>query len=66
VTRLPAYIRQALRAAPRARACFEALAPSHKRSYIAWIDSAKRRETKQRRLSRAVRMLAAGKALGLK
>jgi len=31
-----------------------------------WIDSAKRVETKTRRLAEAIRLLAAGKKLGLK
>ena len=31
-----------------------------------WIDSAKREETKAKRLEEAIRLLAAGKKLGLK
>jgi uncharacterized protein YdeI (YjbR/CyaY-like superfamily) len=34
--------------------------------YIMWVDSAKRPETKARRLDEAIRALAAGKKLGLK
>jgi uncharacterized protein YdeI (YjbR/CyaY-like superfamily) len=34
--------------------------------YIAWIDSAKRQETKMRRLQEAIHLLMAGKKLGLK
>jgi uncharacterized protein YdeI (YjbR/CyaY-like superfamily) len=34
--------------------------------YIGWIDSAKRDETKQKRLCEALSLLAAGKKLGLK
>ncbi|MGH9255803.1 MAG: YdeI/OmpD-associated family protein [Vicinamibacterales bacterium] len=45
---------------------FERLAPSHRRQYIGWIDSAKRAETRARRLKEAIRLLAAGKPLGLK
>jgi uncharacterized protein YdeI (YjbR/CyaY-like superfamily) len=45
---------------------FEALAPSHRRRYVAWIESAKRDETKARRLKEAIRLLTAGKELGLK
>ena len=63
---LPRYIQTALRKKPAARRCFEALAPSHRRRYIGWIESAKREETKVRRLEEAVRLLAAGKPLGLK
>jgi uncharacterized protein YdeI (YjbR/CyaY-like superfamily) len=64
--RLPRYIRTALGKQPAALRCFEALAPSHRRQYLAWIESAKREETKQRRLAEAIRLLAAGKPLGLK
>jgi uncharacterized protein YdeI (YjbR/CyaY-like superfamily) len=42
------------------------MAPSYQRAYIGWIDSAKRDETKKRRLREALRLLAAGKKLGLK
>lgn len=45
---------------------FESLAPSYRRVYIAWIDSAKQQETKTRRLREAIGLLAAGKTLGLK
>jgi uncharacterized protein YdeI (YjbR/CyaY-like superfamily) len=63
---LPEYIEQAFKAAPRAWATFEQLAPSYRRSYIGWIDSAKRPETKERRLSEAIRLLERGEKLGLK
>jgi len=36
------------------------------RRYFAWIESAKREETKLRRLKEAIRLLASGKVLGLK
>jgi uncharacterized protein YdeI (YjbR/CyaY-like superfamily) len=62
----PAYIRKALRANREAATHFENLAPSHRRMYIGWIDSAKRQETKLRRLQQAIGLLAAGKKLGLK
>ena len=64
--KLPAYIQAALRRHPAARRHYEALAPSHRRRYYAWIESAKREETKLRRLEEAIRLLAAGKDLGLK
>jgi uncharacterized protein YdeI (YjbR/CyaY-like superfamily) len=64
--KLPAYIQAALRNHPAALRHFEALAPSQRRLYFAWIDSAKREETKLRRLEEAIRLLARGKELGLK
>jgi uncharacterized protein YdeI (YjbR/CyaY-like superfamily) len=63
---IPAYIEEALRANSRAWQIFEQLAPSHQRAYLGWIDSAKRDETKERRLREAIRLLEAGKKLGLK
>jgi uncharacterized protein YdeI (YjbR/CyaY-like superfamily) len=64
--RLPPYIEAGLRKNPVARRTYEALSPSHQRRYIAWIDSAKREETRERRLEEAIRMLAGGEKLGLK
>ena len=64
--KLPAYIQAALRRHPKALRHFEALAPSQRRRYVAWIESAKREETKLRRLQEALRLLARGKVLGLK
>lgn len=63
---LPPYIQAALRKHPRARRHFEALTPSQRRRYFAWIESAQREETKARRLKEAIRLLTAGKVLGLK
>ena len=51
---------------PRAWQYFVQLAPSYRRAYIGWIDSAKRDETKDKRLREALNLLAAGKKLGLK
>jgi uncharacterized protein YdeI (YjbR/CyaY-like superfamily) len=65
-SKLPKYIRTALRNDPAALRHFEALAPSQRRRYVAWIESAKRDETKLRRLEEALRLLASGKVLGLK
>jgi uncharacterized protein YdeI (YjbR/CyaY-like superfamily) len=65
-SKLPAYIQAALRKNPQALRHFEALPPSQRRRYFAWIDSAKREETKLRRLEEAIRLLASGKPLGLK
>lgn len=62
----PEYIQQALRSRPAAWNYFGSLAPSYRRVYIGWIDSAKRQETKTRRLQEAIALLAAGKKLGLK
>jgi len=63
---LPRYIRAELERHPPAWEHFERLAPSHRRTYVGWIDSAKRPETKLRRLQEAVQLLQAGRTLGLK
>ena len=65
-SKVPQYMREALGKRPAAWNYFESLAPSYRRLYIAWIDSAKRQETKRRRLREAIDLLAAGKKLGLK
>jgi uncharacterized protein YdeI (YjbR/CyaY-like superfamily) len=65
-SKLPAYIRAALKRHPTALRHFQALAPSHRRRYLAWIESAKREETKRRRLEEAIRLLSRGQVLGLK
>ena len=65
-SKLPAYIQTALRKHPAALRHFEALASSHRRRYIGWIESAKHEETKARRLQEAIRLLNAGRPLGLK
>ena len=63
---LPAHIQAALKKHPAALRHFNALPPSHRRRYVGWIESAKRDETKARRLNEAIRLLNAGKPLGLK
>jgi uncharacterized protein YdeI (YjbR/CyaY-like superfamily) len=65
-SKVPQYIHQSLRSRPAAWNYFKSLAPSYQRMYVAWIDSAKQQETKTRRLREAVRLLGAGKKLGLK
>ena len=63
---VPDYIEQAFRARKTAWNYFERLAPSYRRTYIAWIEAAKQEDTKRRRLREAIGLLATGKKLGLK
>jgi uncharacterized protein YdeI (YjbR/CyaY-like superfamily) len=63
---LPADIEAAFQSQPAAWKFFQTLAPSYRRLYIAWIDSAKQQSTRTRRLQEALALLAAGKKLGLK
>ena len=66
VSAIPSYIERQLKANAQAWSYFEQLAPSYRRLYIGWIDSAKREETKEKRLHEAITLLAAGKKIGLK
>ncbi len=57
----PSELAQALAAVPKARAAWEALTPIARRDYTRWIESAKREDTRQRRVAIACENLAAGK-----
>ncbi len=59
--KVPADLRKALAAAPKARALWSAITPIARRDWIQWITSAKRPETHARRVDNACEMLAAGK-----
>lgn len=63
---LDAALERELRADAAASASFDRLAPSHRRNYVGWIMSAKRDETRRRRLAEAIGLLRAGRKLGLK
>lgn len=63
---LPAYIAKALKANVKAWEFFRALAPTHRRDFVVWIHTAKRPETRERRIRESIRLLAAEKKLGLK
>ena len=55
---IPAELSASLAAAPEAAAYFEGLSYSHKRAYVLWIEGAKKAETRARRVTQAVEMLA--------
>jgi uncharacterized protein YdeI (YjbR/CyaY-like superfamily) len=63
---LPAYIAKALKANPQAWSFFQELAPTYRRHFVGWIHSAKRPETREKRIRESIALLAAGKKLGLK
>ncbi len=60
VPEMPADLAEALRKAPAALAFFEQLAPSHRKEYVRWVEEAKKPETRQRRVEKAVEMLWLG------
>jgi len=59
--RVPADLRNALAAAPKARALWSDITRIARRDWIHWITSAKRPETRARRIDNACEMLAGGK-----
>ena len=59
--RVPADLRKALAAAPKARALWSDITPIARRDWIHWITSAKQPETRARRIENACAMLAGGK-----
>ncbi|WP_263985017.1 YdeI/OmpD-associated family protein [Streptomyces sp. HPF1205] len=63
VVELPEDLAGALAAAPEAQAAFDGFSYSRRKEYVTWIESAKRPETRTRRVEKAVEMLAEGRAL---
>lgn len=53
-------LEEALAAAPSARDAYQALAPSHKKQYLWWVYSAKRPETRSKRIAEMLRRLTEG------
>jgi uncharacterized protein YdeI (YjbR/CyaY-like superfamily) len=63
---LPNYIAKAFQEDTKAWKFFQELAPSYRRYFVAWIHTAKRQETREKRIRESILLLAAGKKLGLK
>jgi len=63
---LPAYIAEALKANAKASEFFRKLAPTDRRHFVVWMHTAKRPETRERRIRESIGLLANGKKLGLK
>lgn len=61
---VPEILASALKRNKKAAAVFAGLAPTYQREYIYWINSAKRRETVQRRLSETMEALTRGNKWG--
>lgn len=60
---IPEDLAAAMKTNAKAIANYEALSYSNKRKYVLWITSAKREETRNDRVAKAVGMLAEGKKL---
>jgi Bacteriocin-protection, YdeI or OmpD-Associated/Domain of unknown function (DUF1905) len=63
VVSVPDDLAAALAAAPDALATFDAFSYSRRKEYVTWIESAKRPETRTRRVEQAVTMLGEGRTL---
>jgi uncharacterized protein YdeI (YjbR/CyaY-like superfamily) len=63
---VPEFITNAFKDNPKAERNFNKLAPSYKLQYLGWILSAKKQETRIRRLEEAIKLLESGKKLGMK
>jgi hypothetical protein len=61
---VPADLAAALKKDAKAKKFFEDLAYSHQRWYVLWIESAKKAETREARVAKAVVMLREGKLQG--
>ena len=66
IPELPGYSAEAIRADPRAWSFFQKLPRTERRNFVVWIHTAKRPETRARRIRQAITLLGAGKKLGLK
>jgi uncharacterized protein YdeI (YjbR/CyaY-like superfamily) len=60
---VPPELAAALASHPEAAARFEAMAVTHRKEYATWIASAKKPETRQRRLDQAISRIVAGSPL---
>ena len=66
IPKLPAYVARAFKANLKAWQHFRALPPTDRRDFVVWIHTAKRPETRQRRIRESIELLSAGRKLGLK
>ena len=62
---VPPELTAALAKDDRARLNFEKLAPSCRRQFIYWVGTAKREETRRKRVAEAVRMIRENRRLGI-
>ena len=63
---MPPELQARLNKNKKAATFFASLAPSYQRQYIAWIATAKRPETKRRRLDQSIGLLNRGEKLGMR
>lgn len=61
VVEVPDDFQAALERSPAAKALFESIAYTHKKEYVTWITEAKKAETRESRVVKAIEMLESGK-----
>jgi uncharacterized protein YdeI (YjbR/CyaY-like superfamily) len=66
IPELPDYIATAFRTNSAAWTHFQSLSPGERRNFVVWIHTAKRPDTRDRRIRESIGLLAAGNKLGLK
>jgi hypothetical protein len=59
---IPLEFANALARHPASKAHFDAMSPSHRREYCEWIAGAKQEATRERRIDKAIELLAEGKS----
>src|SRR5262245_12955695 len=60
IPQLPAYIARAIKTNLEAWRHFQSLAPTCRRDFVVWIHTAKRPETRERRIRESIELLSAG------
>jgi uncharacterized protein YdeI (YjbR/CyaY-like superfamily) len=63
---LPAYIGTAFKSNSKAWTFFQGLSARNRRDFVVWIHTARRSETRERRIRQSIELLSAGRTLGLK
>ena len=57
VVAVPAELKRAFKSEKEANAAFEKLSYTHQKEYAAWINEAKKEETRQKRIAKTIEML---------
>jgi len=65
VTMVPPELTAALAENAQARENFEKLAPSYRKQFLYWIGTAKREETRAKRIKTTIKLLVANRRLGM-
>ncbi len=60
IVEVPQELQDAFKKAPEAKAFYETLSYTNRKEYARWVSSAKRAETKERRLQKSIEMLNKG------